>query len=149
MAQATTIRGSQLTIRIGDGGDPEAFAHPCSINSERGIQFAAETRNNNVPDCDDPEAVVWQGTEKSSLSCTITGAGTLNASDQDIFFDWLESEDPKNVKVYDGISGASGGRIYTGAFHLTQFDKTGNFGEKVQVRITLVSDGVVTKSNAP
>lgn len=149
MTSAVVVKGSQLLVKIGDGGSPETFAHPCSINAERGIQFSAETRNNNVPDCDDPEAVVWQGTEKSSLSCTITGSGTLNASDQDIFWGWYESELTKNVKVYTNISGATGGRIYTGAFHLTQFELTGNTGEKVQVRITLVSDGAITQTVAP
>jgi len=147
MAQATTVRGSALLIKVGDGADPEVFAHPCSINAERGLAFAAETRNNNVPDCDDPEAVVWQGTEKSSKGATITGSGTLNAEDQDLFFDWFESELTKNVKVFTNITGATGGRIYTGAFHLTQFEITGNLGEKVQVRVTLVSDGAVVKTN--
>ncbi len=59
---ANTVRGAALLIKVGDGGDPETFAHPCSINAERGIQFAAETRNNNDPNCEDPEAIVWQGT---------------------------------------------------------------------------------------
>lgn len=147
MAQATTIRGSQVLVMIGDGGDPETFAHPCTINGERSISKAAETRNNNVPDCDDPEAVVWQGTEKSSLSCTISGSGTLHAADQDLFDDWLESPDTKNVRFVTNISGASGGRIYEGAFHCTQFDITANLGEKAQCRITLVSDGAVVRTN--
>lgn len=147
MTTATTVRGSQLLIKVGDGGDPEVFAHPCSINAERGLAFAAETRNNNVPDCDDPEAVVWQGTEKASKGATITGSGTLNAEDQDLFDDWFNDESPKNVQVVTNITGATGGRKYSGAFHLTQFEITGNLGEKVQCRITLVSDGAVTRTN--
>lgn len=147
MAEAKTVRGSQLLIKVGDGGDPEQFSHPCSINAERGLSKSAETRNNNVPDCDDPEGIVWTGTEKSSLSATITGSGTLHAPDQDLFDDWFESPDAKNVKVFTNITGANGGRIYSGKFHLTQFEITGNNGETVQCRITLVSSGAVTRAN--
>lgn len=142
------IKGSQLLIKVGDGGTPEQFAHPCSINTTRGIQFTAETNDSTIPDCDNPDAIAWVGRDKKSLSATITGQGTLNAADQDIFFDWFESEDTQNVKVADTITGANGGRIYTGAFHLTQFEKTGTVGEKVTVNITLVSDGPVVKTNA-
>lgn len=148
MTAPTTIRGSRLLIKIGDGADPEVFTHPCSINAERGIEFSAEMTTTNVPDCDDPEAAQWTGREKKGKSATITGQGVLNASDQDLYFEWFDSEDTKNVKVADTISGASGGRIYTGAFHLTRFRKTGTVGDKVQVEITLESDGAITKSNA-
>lgn len=142
MAQAETIRGAALLMKVGDGEDPETFAHPCSINSERGIVFAAETRNNNVPDCDNPEKVVWQGTEKASLGATCTGGGTLHKADDAMFFAWFKSEIPKNVIIIDG------NRKYEGAFHLTQYEKTGNLGEKVQVRISLASDGEVTDGPA-
>lgn len=142
MAQANTVRGSALLIMLGDGADPEVFAHPCSINSERGIVFAAETRNNNVPDCDDPEAVVWQGTEKASLGATINGSGTLHKDDDAVFFALWKSEESCNIKVADG------NRVYSGAFQLTQYEKTGNLGEKVQVRLTFVSDGAVTDAAA-
>lgn len=142
-----TVRGAKLLILVGDGGDPEAFAHPCSINAERGLAFAAETRNNNEPNCEDPEAIPWATTEKSGKSGTITGSGTLNAADQDLFFDWFDSPDSKNVIVVTNITGANGGRKYEGAWHCTQFEITGNVGETCQCRITLASDGTISKSN--
>lgn len=147
MAAPTTVRGSQLLIKIGDGGSPEAFAHPCTINADRGISFDAEMGENNIPDCDDPEAPAWVGREKRTKSATINGAGILSAADQDIFFDWFDSENGKNVKVYTDIAGASGGRVYTGLFHCSKFEITGNRGEKALCNITLVSDGAVTKAN--
>ncbi len=72
----------------------------------------------------------------------MTGGGTLHKDDDSMFFAWFKSEDPKNIIVIDG------NRKYEGAFHLTQYEKTGNLGEKVQVRITLVSDGEVTDGAA-
>lgn len=147
MTQAVTVKGSKLLIKVGNGADPEVFSHNCSINAQRGMALSAETNDSNVPDCDDPDAIPWLEREKRSKSGTITGQGTLNASDQDLFFAWLVSDDTKNVKVVTDISGATGGRVYAGAFHCTQFEITGAIGEKVQANITLVSSGEITQAN--
>ncbi|HWA22329.1 MAG TPA: phage tail tube protein [Caulobacterales bacterium] len=144
MAQAKTVKGSQLLILVGDGGSPETFAHPCLINSSRGIQFSAETNSANVPDCDDPDAIQWTEVDKKSLSAGVTGAGTLNATDSETFFDWFKSADTKTVRVKKNVTGANGGGYWEGEFHLTQYEENGNIGEKVQCSITLVSSGAIT-----
>lgn len=144
MALAKTAKGTQLLIKIGDGADPEVFAHSCTINAERGIQFSAETNDVSVPDCTDPELLAWVEREKRSLSATINGAGVLNGPDADAYFDWLADADPKNVKVVLNIPGADGGVIFSGAFHLTQFELSGTRGEKVNCTIRLESDGAIT-----
>ncbi len=145
MAQATTIRGPSLLILIGDGADPEVFSHPCTINAARGLSLTANTNDTNVPDCDDPEAIPWLLREKTSKQGTVTGAGALHAADQDVFFAWLASDSPRNVRVVTNIAAGSGGRTYSGLFHCTQFDVTGDFGQVVQANITLVSNGAVTQ----
>lgn len=147
MAQATTVPGKSLLIKVGDGGDPETFAHNCSINAERGLQLSAQTNDVNVPDCDDPDLMAWVEREKVSLSGSINGAGTLNAPDQDLFWAWFNSSDPRNVKVITDIAGASGGRIFSGAFHCTNFEISGTRGEKVNCSITLASSGAITMAN--
>lgn len=149
MAQATTVSGPKLLILIGDGEDPEEFSHPCTINAARGFSVTANTNDSNVPDCDDPETPPWLEREVASKSATISGAGTLHAPDQELFFEWLESGVPKNVQVITNIAGASGGMIYTAAYLCTQFDITGDFGTKVQANITLVSSGAVAQSAVP
>lgn len=147
MAQATTVPGKSLLIKVGDGGSPETFTHNCTINAERGLQLSAQTNDVNVPDCDDPDLMAWVEREKVSLSGTINGSGTLNAPDQDLFWAWLSGSSTKNVKIVTDIAGASGGRVFSGAFHCTNFELSGNRGEKVNASITLQSSGAITFAN--
>lgn len=147
MAQAKTASGSKLLVKVGDGGTPETFAHSCTINAQRGLALTAETNDINVPDCDDPDLVTWVEREKRSLSGTITGEGVLNTPDIETYFNWWKSPDPKNVKVVVDVPAADGGRIFTGAFLLTQFELTGNRGDKVTASLSMASDGAITISN--
>jgi hypothetical protein len=43
MTAITTLRGTQLYIKVGNGADPEVFAHPCLINTKRGIKFTSSS----------------------------------------------------------------------------------------------------------
>ena len=147
MAQATTVPGKSLLIKVGDGESPETFTHNCSINAERGLVLSAQTNDVNVPDCDDPDLMAWVEREKVSLSGQINGAGTLNAEDVDLYFAWLKDPLARNVKVVTDIAGASGGRVFTGAWHCTNFEISGNRGEKCSCSITLLSSGEITIAN--
>ena len=142
MTQVETFNGSKILIKIGDGADPEAFVHPCLINSSRSIQGSASTVDSVVPDCDDPDAPAWTEREKDALSYTITGEGLMHRADLAAYLAWLKSKDTKNIEAVlaDGLSGA---QVLTGAFHLTECQFSGARKEKVTVSITLVSDGVV------
>lgn len=144
MAAVKHARGVKLLIKVGDGASPEEFATPCSINAERGITFTAGSNDQDIPDCANPDAIAWVVREKSNLSASITGAGVLDTSDVETFFDWLKSEDPKNVKVIVDVPSTDGGVIFTGAFHLTEFSITGNRAEKMQASISLSSSGEIT-----
>lgn len=139
MAKPTTLPGSQLYIKIGDGASPEVFAHPCLINAERGIQFSSQGSDEIVPDCATPENPAWMEHTKDGLQATITGSGKLNTSDIEDFDEWFRSKDPKNVQVWAGALGH-----WVGSFHLTEWSVTGNRGTKAECSITLKSDGVVT-----
>jgi hypothetical protein len=138
MAQPTTIRGSQLLIKVGDGASPEVFAHPCLINTERGIQFQSQGSDVVVPDCDNPEDPAWLEHVKDGMSATITGAGTLNVTDVADFDTWFRSADAQNVQVWLGAHGH-----WQAAFHLTEFQVTGTRAEKAQCTISLRSEGIV------
>ena len=147
MAQAKTARGTALLVKVGNGATPEVFAHNCTINGQRALQFSAQTNDVNVPDCDTPEQLAWVEREKVSVGAQITGEGVLNTTDLATYFDWVTGEDTKNVKVVVDVPSGDGGRIMSGAFHCTQFDISGNRGEKVTASITLQSSGAVTIAN--
>lgn len=147
MAAVKHARGVKLLIKVGDGATPtEVFSTPCSINAERGITFTSGVNDQDIPDCSDPDAIAWVVREKTNLSASITGSGVLDTSDVQDFFDWLKSEDPKNIKVIVDVPSTDGGVVFTGAFHLTEFSITGNRGEKMQASISLSSSGEITSA---
>lgn len=147
MAVVKHARGVKLLLKVGDGGSPsESFTSYCSINAARGITFSSATNEFPEIDCDDPDQVAWIVREKSSLSCSITGAGILNTPDIQDFFDWLTDDASKNCQIVVDVPSADGGVIFEGAFHLTEFAISGDRGAKMEVTISLVSDGEVTST---
>ena len=146
MAAVKHARGVKLLLKVGDGASPEVFSTFCSINAARGISFTSTTTDFNLPDCDDPEQIAWVVREKDGLSASVTGAGVLNTPDVEGFFDWLASPDSKNCKVVVDVPAVDGGIVFSGAFHLTDFEITGDRGGKMECSITLASDGEITSA---
>lgn len=148
MAPVKAMNGTSLLVQIGDGNvdpGPEVFAHDCLINAERGIQFAAETNRQTIPDCETPDALAWQSLSKDGLTATITGGGMLHTTSVPDWFAWFDSDDAKNVRVLlNGVAAADGGGHWAGAFKLTGFEVTGERNNKATVSVTLESDGAVT-----
>lgn len=137
-------RGVRLVVKVGDGATPEVFTPLCTINAERGITFNAQTNDETIPNCADPEAIAFLSREKSSLSVDVTGGGKNNKEDNKTLWDWWKSPDPRNCQVVLTDPTPANEITWEGAFHLTQYDLTGNEGEKVGSTMTLASDGEVT-----
>ena len=148
MASVATMSGTKLVVQVGDGADPEVFAADCMINSERGISFQADTNEFIVPDCDNPDDPAWKEVVKDGLSATISGSGLLHTTNTETWFNWLKSSATKNCRVVINVLAGVGGGYFSGAFHLTAFEITGNRGEKAQVSVTMVSDGEITWTDA-
>jgi len=149
LAQAKTVRGTKILVKIGDGGSPEAFTHNCSFNGARSLQFSAQTNDTNVPDCDDPDLIAWVEREKVSLSAQIQGAGTYNTPDGELFFDYMKSPDGKNVRFVIDVAGANGGCYWFGEFLATEFSISGDRGQKGECQVTLLSNGEVDRADLP
>lgn len=148
MAQAKTVRGTKILVKVGDGGTPEVFAHNCSINGARSFQLSAGTNEVAVPDCDDPELMAWLVREKVSVSATVQGAGVCNTPDIELFQAWAASSDAKNCRIVVDVPGADGGGYWSGAFHCTDFTISGDRGQSSEISVTLVSTGEVTWTDA-
>lgn len=145
MATPTTIRGTQLYLKIGNGASPEVFTHPCLVNAERGIAFRSTTNDIVVPDCTNPDDPAWRELVKDALSVGLTGSGVLDnvLATIQAYTTWWKSDDPKNVQIWLGTVG-----YWSGAFKLTEWGITGNRGAKAEVSITLESDGEVSDFTA-
>lgn len=132
------IRGTQLYIKVGNGASPEVFAHPCLINTKRGIQFTSSTNKIIVPDCENPDDPAWSEAVKDALSATINGAGTLDVDAVAEYDEWFRNPESKQVQVWLGDLGH-----WQGGFHLTNFEITGDRGSLAEAAVTLESDGII------
>lgn len=143
MAAVNYTRGVKLLLKVGDGASPEVFTALCSVNAERGFSITAATNEANIPDCEAPDQLSWLAREKVSLSADFTGGGMTNKSDVKRMMDWASDEDSKNCQVILDDDAPGNVITFEGPFHLTQFDLTGNRGEKVTSTISLASDGEI------
>lgn len=143
MARPTTYSAKKLLILLGDGGSPETFAAPCGLTT-RGINFTKETNDTTVPDCDDPDLPAWTERAVRTLSATVSGSGILAAEAFETWRKAFLSTDPVNARIKVDDTLANGGGYFSGAFHLDQFNVTGEIGNKIQVEISMSSDGEVT-----
>lgn len=147
MAQPTTIRATKLLVQLGDGASPEVFTAPCGLTT-KGIDLTATTQDDEVQDCDDPDAPIWVARGIASLSAGISGSGTLAMESLETWRDWFLSGDPKNIRVKLDLPGASGGGYYAMSAVLTAFNQNGEGKGLVQASITIQSNGEVTWSDA-
>lgn len=144
MTAVKTMVGEKLLIQIGDGATPEVFAHDCLINAERGIQLSSETQESIVPDCDTPSDPGWKQIFKDGLSIQVSGGGVLHTSSVETWFNWMNSDTAKNVRVNFNVAGADGGGYISVPMKLTAFNVTGTRKINSTVEVTLMSHGVAT-----
>lgn len=145
MAEAKTVRGTSLLIKISDGATPTpAWVHPCLINAARGIQFTSSSNERRIPDCADPELMAWTKINKVSLSGKINGSGVLNTPDNAEWFDWFNSDDAKAIRVeYSGVTQPNGGGWWAGEWKCTDYGNSGDAGDEVTADIALASHGAI------
>ena len=143
MAEPTTITGEQILVKIEMVASSGTYAHPCLINTDRGIQWSSNVISELVPDCADPGAPAWNRTDIDGLSASISGAGMYDLASEADFYDWYTSGVSKNVKVQ---TGTAGGSTFTGAFKLSEFGVTGSRKTRATASITLVSDGPIVRT---
>lgn len=143
MAEENAVRGTKLLIEV-ETDTPGTYEHPCVINTDRSINFQADTTDQPTFDCDAPEAISWKQREKTELSADISGAGRLYTADLSLYDAWVRSPDAKNVRVTIDEDAEHGGGHWIGAYHLTQFQvSAGGRGTTVEVSITMQSTGEV------
>lgn len=142
MARPVTVRFGKFYVRLSNGASPPVFAAPCGFTS-KSFNRSKTLGEVNVPDCDDPDAPAWVERDVQSMSATISGEGVLAKGAVPLWeaaLNDIESiECEVELEYPDGDSD-----IYTGFFHLESFEITGAQGERVNVSITMQSDGEIT-----
>ena len=144
MAKPTTYKGSLVAIFLEDPAAPGTFARPCGLNSHS-YQFTKNAEEVEVPDCDDPEAPQWIERDVRSLDFSATGEGILAAEALNAWWTAFNSTDSINARIYIGaVDDAVNGYYWAGKVHVTQFNPSGQTGQRATVTINVASDGELT-----
>jgi len=144
MAAVKTLAGEKLLIQIEDPAVPGVFVHDCLINSDRGISMSADVTDIMTPDCDDPTLPAWKEIFKDGLQISISGSGVLHTTSVETWFNWMNVDTIKNVRIKLDVSQALGGGYISGAFKLTSFNITGTRKNNSTAEVTLLSHGACT-----
>lgn len=146
MALPQTMKFGKFRVLLGDGAEPEVFSAPCGFTSK---SFARSKSLNeiNVPDCEDPDAPAWVARDVQSLSSSISGSGVLAKAALPVWDDAFDSANSINCKVE--MDWGDTVVSYTQAFHLSSFEVSADLGNKVQISVTMESDGAYTKTETP
>ena len=104
---------TRLIVQLGDGADPEVFAHTCGANTF-GITLTNNLGENVVLDCDEPldvPAVIVRHLESQDTSVTIAGMVTVEA--WPVWRQWADMGDEKNIKIVLDEPTADNGGFWT------------------------------------
>lgn len=103
---------TRLIIQLGDGADPEVFAHTCGGNTF-GITLTNNLGENTVLDCDNPldvPAAIIRHLESQDTSATISGMVTTEA--WPTWRGWSDGGTEKNIKIFLDESAANNGGFW-------------------------------------
>lgn len=145
MAAPDTLRFGASTFYIGDGADPEVFTKVCGM-TQADISFDKSTGSTTVPDCDDPDAGVWESKDVQSMSWSASFQGVLAIAAMPLLETVGLAGKSYNIRVDE--KGAGTGtetpiRRLAGAA-IIKYSKSGKRGERWQVKIDCEGDGAPT-----
>lgn len=126
-----TVSGDEILVQIGDGADPEVFAHDCMINGSRAYTRTASTKDQRIPNCTDPSKPDKTVRSVDSTDSTISGDGLLHGSST---LAWLN----RVGKVVNCRVRKAGAFQVAGPYILTEFSITGTAREYATASVTLV-----------
>jgi len=145
MAQATTYPYSKFLVKIGNGATPEVFSDPCGLTS-KGLTRTANMNDTNVPDCSNPDLPSWLGRDVVSYQGSIAGAGVVAKESYDLWEDWWNDGVTRNVKIELGTPPEF---AWTMPAKLQEIAITAERGQKVNMAVTIVSDGAIVPVAIP
>lgn len=135
--------GSKLVFKL-ETATPGTYATLCTINASRGITFNKGMNDEETIDCNDPEAIAWRVSTAVSKSVDVSGGGKTHKPDVKKMWDWWNDSEAQNGKLILDDPDPDNVITWTGKFHLTQFDITGERRAKVESSLTIASEGEVT-----
>ena len=137
------VDGEKILVQIGNGADPEVFAHDCLINTGRSINLTASVSEQSIPNCLDPSLPDKIVRRVDSTDSNISGDGKLHSSST---LEWMQ-----RVGTTVNIRARQAGvwRI-AGAYIVSEFSITGTNREYATASVALVqADAPVIGADVP
>lgn len=142
MAKPITAKFGKFFVRLSNGAVPPVFTAPCGFTS-KGLTRSKTFGEVNIPDCDDPDAPAWVERDVQSMTGSISGDGVLAKTAVPVWESALASTDSIAAEIeVEWPDGSSD--VWTGNFHVESFEVTATLGERVNVSVSLQSDGPIT-----
>lgn len=146
IAQATTIKGGKVRVKIGNDASPIVYTAPCGF-TQKSISLSKNLNEVSIPDCEDPDKVDWVGRDAASLSMSISGEGVLASESIETWLEAWESIDSVPVQVELVFPATT--YTYTGNMHVESLEIGGNNGERATNNVSMQSDGEMVRASAP
>lgn len=140
MASAETIKFGQQALLIGDGADPEVFSAPCGITSLT-KSTSTNTSDIDIPDCDDPDLVIWLGIDEVSRRMTLTFSGTIAQQSLALWQSWELDGGVRNVRWLRNLTNLDLRGYLAGPALLTEFEETSEARGRYTFTGTIIFDG--------
>lgn len=145
MADATTIKSGKVRVLL-DSARNGTFTVKCGF-TQNAITFNAGLEDFQVPNCTDPDAVSWQGRDKTSLSISVTGEGVVAVESGEELLDMVLDPDSFPAKIE--IEFPAKTLTYTGALHVETVELGRQDGRRVTLNSSMQSDGAFAKTTTP
>ncbi|MBP0439585.1 phage tail tube protein [Tianweitania sediminis] len=146
MAQPVTTKGGKLRVMLGNDAEPIVYAAPCGFTS-RSLTLTKGLEEVLIPDCEDPDAVSWQGRDATSLSMAVSGEGVMA---QESVETWLDAwEDVNSVPVRIELEFPAKTVAWVGRMHIESIEAGGENGRRVTKSISMQSDGEMVRTVTP
>ena len=148
MAAPTVIPGTKLLVLIGAGGDspgsPDVFAEPCGLTTKN-FTLNASTNTTLIPDCVDPSLPAWEAKDVNALSAEVTGTGVMAVEAFHAWLDWYlgAQERQARIQLVSPVALPLSLGYFQGSFILSRLVYNGVRGQKVNMDMTMVNNGVL------
>lgn len=147
MAAPETMKFGKFKVLLGNGAEPEVFTAPCGFTS-KSFNRSKTLNEVNVPDCDDPDQIADVARDAVARSATITGSGVMAKSAYPKWKEAYDSSESINCKIVR--EWADGSLVTTTQrFHLESLEEGAELGDRVQVSVTMQSDGPAVEATTP
>jgi len=145
MTAHATMNGELLLFKIEDPANPGTFLHPCTINTDRKLDFTSDVYSAQVGDCSNPGGPKVTKRRVKGRDISFTGAGLGEPVSVKAMITAWDAGEPVSAKAIQDL-GAGIGMTITADWVLESMSIGGMDGEFQQfdAKFSLADDYTLT-----